>query len=89
MSLGRKHNYKRLKVMKLFLTHSTEHLRRPLRKLAFNIGRYETYTFADGERGYRLKEKVDGESVRKEILRLIWENLVIRLVSLLRDKRRE
>jgi ribose-phosphate pyrophosphokinase len=49
--------------MKLFLTHSTEHLRRPLRKLAFNTGHYERYTFADGERGYRLKEKVNKESV--------------------------
>ncbi len=49
--------------MKLFLTPSTEHLRRPLRKLACNIGRYESYTFADGERGYRLKEKVNKESV--------------------------
>jgi ribose-phosphate pyrophosphokinase len=49
--------------MKLFLTHSTEHLGRPLRKLACNVGRYETYTFADGERGYRLREKVNRRSV--------------------------
>jgi ribose-phosphate pyrophosphokinase len=49
--------------MELFLTHSTEHLRRPLRKLTSNIGRYETYAFADGERGYRLREKVNRKSV--------------------------
>ena len=49
--------------MKFFLTHSTQHLRRSFKRCGCDIGRYETYTFADGERGYRLKEKVNNESV--------------------------
>jgi len=49
--------------MKLFLTHSTQHLRSFFKKRGCEIGRYESYTFADGERGYRLKEEVNGESV--------------------------
>ncbi len=48
--------------MKLFLTESTRHLRRSLINQGSDIGRYETYAFADGERGYRLKEDVRGKS---------------------------
>jgi ribose-phosphate pyrophosphokinase len=49
--------------MKLFLTSSTQHLRRSLINCGCNIGRYESYTFADGERGYRLKENVKRKQV--------------------------
>jgi len=49
--------------MKVFLTHSTQHLRQSFKRCGCDIGRYETYTFADGERGYRLKEKVNRRSV--------------------------
>jgi ribose-phosphate pyrophosphokinase len=49
--------------MKVFLTHSTQHLRRSIERHGCDIGCYETYTFADRERGYRLKEKVNRKSV--------------------------
>lgn len=49
--------------MKLFLTNSTKHLRGNLKKYGFDIGEYESYAFADGERGCRLKENVNGRSV--------------------------
>jgi ribose-phosphate pyrophosphokinase len=49
--------------MKLFLTHSTQHLRRSFKKCACDIGLFESYAFADGERGYRLKEEIKRKSV--------------------------
>jgi ribose-phosphate pyrophosphokinase len=49
--------------MKVFLTHSTQHLRRSFKTYGCDIGRYETYTFADRERGYCLREKVNRKSV--------------------------
>jgi ribose-phosphate pyrophosphokinase len=39
------------------------HLFRNIRKYGFKIGRYESYAFADGERGFRLREDVRGKSV--------------------------
>lgn len=49
--------------MKLFLADSAKHLKRSLKRSGCNIGRYESSIFADGERGYRLKESVKRESV--------------------------
>ena len=49
--------------MKLFLADSAKHLRQNLKKYGCEIGQYESYAFADGERGYRLRENVRGESV--------------------------
>ncbi len=49
--------------MKFFLTPSTRHLERSLRKEGCRIGRHESYVFADGESGYRLKDEVKGEAV--------------------------
>ncbi len=49
--------------MKLFLADSAKHLARNIKKYRFEIGHYESYAFADGERGYRLKQDVRGESV--------------------------
>jgi len=49
--------------MKLFIAGSAKHLRRNLIKCGCEIGRYESYAFADGERAYRLREKVRGERV--------------------------
>ena len=49
--------------MKLFIADSAKHLRRNLIKYGCEIGRYESYAFADGERGYRLRENVRGERV--------------------------
>ena len=49
--------------MKLFFTYSTKHLRGVLTKRGGNIGRVDSFAFADGERGYRLKESVKGKSV--------------------------
>ncbi len=49
--------------MKLFLTKSVQHLRTPLRKHGFDLCESEIYHFADGERGYRLKEQLLAESV--------------------------
>jgi ribose-phosphate pyrophosphokinase len=49
--------------MKLFLADSARHLEGNIRKHGFEIGRYESYVFADGERGYRLTESVRRESV--------------------------
>jgi ribose-phosphate pyrophosphokinase len=49
--------------MKLFIADSAKHLRRNLIKYGCEIGRYESYAFADGERGYRLTENVRGERV--------------------------
>ena len=48
--------------MKLFLSDSARHLRQNIRKHGLEIGQYESYAFADGERGYRLREDVRGES---------------------------
>ena len=48
--------------MELFLADSARHLFRSIRKYGFKIGRYESYAFADGERGYRLREDVRGKS---------------------------
>lgn len=44
--------------MKLFLADSAKHLKQSLKKIGCEIGQYESYAFADGERGYRLKENV-------------------------------
>jgi ribose-phosphate pyrophosphokinase len=49
--------------MKFFLADSAKHLRRRFKKFGCKIVPYESYTFADGECGYRLKESVRGESV--------------------------
>lgn len=49
--------------MKIFLTHSAGHLRHSLLKHGCDIARYESYEFADGERGYRLREEVKGKPV--------------------------
>jgi ribose-phosphate pyrophosphokinase len=49
--------------MKLFLAETAKHLRRNLKKYGCETAQYESYGFADGERGYRLKESVRGESV--------------------------
>ena len=49
--------------MKLFIADSAKHLRRNLTRYGCEIGRYESYAFADGERGYRLRESVRGERV--------------------------
>lgn len=49
--------------MKIFSTPSSQHLRRSLKTLGFKVGRTEIYAFADGEHGYRLRDKVEGEPV--------------------------
>jgi ribose-phosphate pyrophosphokinase len=49
--------------MKLFLADSAKHLRQNLKKYGCEIGKYDSYAFADGERGYRLRENVRGKSV--------------------------
>ncbi len=49
--------------MKLLLTSSTQHLHRSFLRLGSEMGGYERYVFADGERGYRLRESVKGKSV--------------------------
>jgi phosphoribosylpyrophosphate synthetase len=49
--------------MKLFLTPSAQHLRRSFKALGFDLGHIETYDFADGEHGYRLKDEVEGKSI--------------------------
>lgn len=49
--------------MKLFLANSAKHLKQNLEKCRRKIGRQESYAFADGERGYRLKENVKGKSI--------------------------
>ena len=49
--------------MKLFLTPSTNHLRRSLLSNGCDIGRYESYLFADRERGYRLREDIRRKTV--------------------------
>jgi ribose-phosphate pyrophosphokinase len=47
--------------MKIFLTDSTEHLRPSLLRQGHTPGRYETFLFANRERGYRLKGEVQGQ----------------------------
>ena len=49
--------------MKLFFTPSTEHLKRSFSAHGCDLGAYEFQTFADGERGYRLKDEVRGKGV--------------------------
>jgi ribose-phosphate pyrophosphokinase len=49
--------------VKLFLTSSTKHLYRSFLRSGCDVGRYESYTFADGERGYRLKGSAKGRAV--------------------------
>jgi len=49
--------------MRLFLTGSTQHLYRAITKSRHDIGRYDSYTFADGERGYRLTGEAKGRKV--------------------------
>jgi ribose-phosphate pyrophosphokinase len=49
--------------MKLLLAETAKHLRRNLKKYGCEIVPYESYGYADGERGYHLKDSVRGESV--------------------------
>jgi len=49
--------------MVIFLSDSAYHLKKNLEKAGCEIGSYESYTFADGEHGYRLREDVRGKSV--------------------------
>jgi ribose-phosphate pyrophosphokinase len=49
--------------MKLFLADSAKHLSQNLKKVGYEIGRHESYAFADGERGYRLRENIRRKSV--------------------------
>ncbi len=49
--------------MRLFIADSAKHLGQNLKKYGCEIGRVESYAFADGERGYRLKENVRREKV--------------------------
>jgi ribose-phosphate pyrophosphokinase len=44
--------------MTLFFTTSTEHLKRAFKTKGLRIGRYESHTFADGEKNMRLLEDV-------------------------------
>ncbi len=50
-------------VAKFFLAPSASHLRSSLARHGCAIGKYEAYAFADGERGYLLKDEVAGERV--------------------------
>jgi ribose-phosphate pyrophosphokinase len=45
-------------MMTFFFTKSTEHLKRNFNAKAFRIGRYESHTFADGEKNIRLLDEV-------------------------------
>ena len=49
--------------MKLFIADSAKHLSQNLKKYGCESAQYVSYAFADGERGYRLGEKVRGKSV--------------------------
>jgi ribose-phosphate pyrophosphokinase len=49
--------------MKFFLTASANHLKRRVWGYGCEVANYESYTFADGEHRYRLKERVKGERV--------------------------
>ncbi len=49
--------------MKVFIADSAKHLTRNLTKYGCEIGRYESYMFADSELGYRLSENVRGKRV--------------------------
>jgi ribose-phosphate pyrophosphokinase len=49
--------------MRFFLTDSSKHLRQNFKKFGCELGQFESYVFADGERGYRLKVKVKGKSI--------------------------
>ncbi len=49
--------------MKFFIADSAKHLRRNFIRFGCEIGQHESYAFADGERGYRLKQNVRGERV--------------------------
>jgi ribose-phosphate pyrophosphokinase len=49
--------------MILFFTTSTEHLKRAFSTGGLRIGRFETHTFADGEKNLRLLEEVRGRTV--------------------------
>jgi ribose-phosphate pyrophosphokinase len=49
--------------MKFFIADSAKHLRRNLIRFGCEIGQHESYAFADGERGYRLRENVRGKRV--------------------------
>lgn len=44
--------------MKIFLTTSTKHLTRSLLRHGLQIGKVDPYFFADGERGYLLKDNI-------------------------------
>ncbi len=49
--------------MIFFLSSSARHFHRSFVRLGCDMGRFESYAFADGERGYRLKVNVKGKSV--------------------------
>lgn len=49
--------------MRFFITPSATHLPPRLEALGATIGAWESFRFADGERGYRLSERVSGETV--------------------------
>ena len=49
--------------IQLFFADSAKHLRQNFRKLGCKVGQVESYAFADGERGYRLRGSVRGERV--------------------------
>ena len=49
--------------MKFIIADSAKHLRQNFKQYGFEIVRYESYAFADGERGYRLRGNVRGERV--------------------------
>ena len=51
------------KRMNLFLTSSVSHLQKSFKRHGFDLGRVESYAFADGECGYRLGKSVEGEPV--------------------------
>lgn len=49
--------------MRFYITPAADHLRPRLTAIGAQIGGWESFHFADGERGYRLSEEVMGRSV--------------------------
>jgi ribose-phosphate pyrophosphokinase len=49
--------------MRLFFAESAKHLQRSFLKHRLPTGRFESYAFADGERGYRFHDHVKGELI--------------------------